>query len=279
LGSAKKILNMTQRVLLTGANGFVGSHILEQLLARGLSVRSIVRSQSKAQQVQADFPNYGSQLDFGIVPDITAPGAFDKVVQSTPPFDTVIHTASPFLCKFHHAKSALSNLYIDRAVSDNREFLDPAIKGTLEVLKSVKAHAPTVKRVVVTSSCAAVVNFSAGPTSSPRKIYTEEDWNPTTWDGALTGTPNNAYQASKKFAEKLAWDFMEKEKPNFDLVTITPPMIYGPLRHSISSVKQLNESNGRIYNLFINTSKDAPLPPNGMHVYADVRVSQQECTR
>jgi nucleoside-diphosphate-sugar epimerase len=177
---------MAQRVLLTGANGFVGSHILDQLLSRGLSVRSIVRSQTKAQQVLSDFPNYGSQLDFGIVPDITAPGAFDRVVQSTPPFDTVIHTASPFLY---------------RVISDNREFLDPAIKGTVEILKSVKAHAPTVKRVVITSSCAAVIDFSAPAVTTPKKAYTEEDWNPTTWDGALTGTTNNAYQASKKFAE------------------------------------------------------------------------------
>jgi nucleoside-diphosphate-sugar epimerase len=177
---------MTQRILLTGANGFVGSHILDQLLSHGISVRSIVRSQSKAQQVLSDFPNYGSQLDFGIVPDITAPGAFDQAVQSTPPFDGVIHTASPFLY---------------RVISDNREFLDPAIKGTLEILKSVKAHAPTVKRVVITSSCAAIIDFSAPTVTTPPKVYTEEDWNPTTWDGALTGTPNNAYQASKKFAE------------------------------------------------------------------------------
>lgn len=177
---------MTQRVLLTGANGFVGSHILDQLLSRGLSVRGIVRSQAKAQQVLSDFPNYGSQLDFGIVPDITAPGAFDKVVQSSPPFDTVIHTASPFLY---------------RVISDNREFLDPAIKGTLEVLKSLKAHAPSVKRVVITSSCAAVVDFSAPAVTTPPKVYTDGDWNPTTWEGALTGTTNNAYQASKKFAE------------------------------------------------------------------------------
>jgi nucleoside-diphosphate-sugar epimerase len=91
---------MAQRVLLTGANGFVGSHVLEQLLARGASVRAVVRSESKAAQVLADFPTAGSKLDFGIVPDITTPGAFDEVVKSTPPFDTVIHTASPFLCRF-----------------------------------------------------------------------------------------------------------------------------------------------------------------------------------
>lgn len=48
-------------------------------------------------------------------------------------------------------------------------------------------------------------------------------------------------------------------------------MIYGPLRHSVKSVKELNESNGRIYNLFVNSSRTADLPPNGMHVYTDVR--------
>ena len=159
----------------------------------------------------------------------------------------------------------------DRVISSNLEFLEPAVKGTSEILKSIKAHAPTVKRVVLTSSCAAVVDFAANPITSPQKVYTEEDWNPVTWDGALVGTPNTAYQASKKFAEKAAWEFVEKEKPNFDLVTLTPPMIYGPLRHSITSVKQLNESNARIYNLFVNSSKEAPLPPNGMPVYTDVR--------
>lgn len=100
-------------MLLTGANGFIASHVLSDILARGWSVRAIVRSQAKADQVVSDFPNHGSQLDTGIVPGITAPVAFDEVVKSTPPFDAVIHTASPFLY---------------RVISDNREFIDPAIK-------------------------------------------------------------------------------------------------------------------------------------------------------
>jgi nucleoside-diphosphate-sugar epimerase len=118
---------------------------------------------------------------------MTAPGSFDQVVKSTPPFDTVIHTASPFLY---------------RVVKDNSEFLEPAIKGTLEVLKSVKAHAPEVKRVVITSSCAAVLDSNASPTATPKKVYTEEDWNSVTLEQAMTGSPGAAYQASKKYAEK-----------------------------------------------------------------------------
>lgn len=70
---------------------------------------------------------------------------------------------------------------------------------------------------------------------------------------------------------EIAWDFIQNEKPNFDLVTLCPPMVYGPLRHTVKDVKELNQSNSRIYG-FINSSKDAELPPNGMHVYTDVRV-------
>ncbi|RFU24080.1 hypothetical protein B7463_g12263, partial [Scytalidium lignicola] len=247
---------MSHRVLLTGANGFVGSHILDQLLKAGHSVRSVVRSSSKASQVLADFPNHGNKLETAIVPDISAPGAFNEAVKSNPPFDTVIHTASPFLY---------------RAIKDNSEFMKPAIHGTLEVLKAVKEFAPEVKRVIITGSCAAVVNFAGDPFASPQKVYTEIDWNPTTWEGAVSGTINNAYQASKKFAEKAAWDFLENEHPNFDLVVLNPPMVYGPLRHTVPSIKDLNESTARIYNLFINTTRDSPLPPNGLHVYTDVR--------
>ena len=71
-----------------------------------------------------------------------------------------------------------------------------------------------------------------------------------------------------------AWEFVEKEKPNFDLVTLAPPMIYGPLRHSVKSAKDLNQSNSRLYDLFVNSKKDAELPPNGLHTYVDVRVSR-----
>ena len=177
---------MAKRVLLTGANGFLGTHILSQLLASDCSVRAIVRSQKKADQVRSDHSTASQQdLDFGIVPDITAPGAFDTVVKSEPPIDLVIHTASPFLYK---------------AVSDNlKDFLIPAKQGAEEILKAIKAHAPSVKRVVITSSCAAVLDFLAG---NDGKLYTANDWNPSTWEEAVKGDKGVGYRASKKYAEK-----------------------------------------------------------------------------
>ncbi|KAL9077958.1 MAG: hypothetical protein Q9157_003112 [Trypethelium eluteriae] len=248
------------RVLLTGANGFIGTHILSELLSHGLSVRAVVRSRSKATALASTFPTAADtpSLDFAIIPDITAPHAFDTALQSPQhPFDTVIHTASPFLL---------------RAVNNNREFLDPAIQGTTRILEGVRDVASSsVKRVLITSSFAAVADL-ANAASIGAKVHTGADWNPVTWEQALDEANRGvAYQASKKFAEEAAWKFMREEKVGFDLVTFCPPMVYGPLQHEVKSLKDLNESNGRIYNLFMRSKEDADLPPNGVYLYTDPR--------
>jgi hypothetical protein len=71
-----------------------------------------------------------------------------------------------------------------------KDFLDPAIKGTTGILKAIKAYAPTVKRVVITSSFAAIVNPKQHP-----KVYSEKEWNPVTWEEAMDHS--NVYRASK----------------------------------------------------------------------------------
>lgn len=173
------------RVLLTGANGFVGSHILRQLLVRGCSVRAVVRSEVKADRVRQDNPDAGSRLDFAIVPDITVPGAFDEALSSTVIFDTVIHTAAPYLYS---------------AASSSTDFLHPGIQGTAQLLYSLKHLAPGVRRVVLTGSCAAVIDFDL-PVGAG-KVYTSADWNPISWEEAQqTVDLSVAYRASKKFAE------------------------------------------------------------------------------
>lgn len=101
-----------------------------------------------------------------------------------------------------------------------KELLDPAVIGTTGILRSIKKSAPTVKRVVITSSFASIVNPGKG--TNPGYEYSEKDWNPITQEEALEN-PAAGYRASKTFAEKAAWDFVEKEKPNFTIATMCPP--------------------------------------------------------
>ncbi|KAI1374169.1 flavonol reductase [Hypoxylon crocopeplum] len=246
---------MSHRILLTGGNGFIGSHILAQFLDRGYSVCCAVRTKSKGDKIFKDFAKQKSQIDITVVPDIVAPGAYDAAVKEQPPFDTIIHTASPF------------NYGIG---GSNLQFLEPAINGTLNLLRAVKDNAPSVKRVIFTGSCASVVNYER-LSSDPPKLFNEDDWNPVTWDEAVHGDQSKAYRASKKFAELEAWEFMKKEKPHFDLVTLCPPATFGPPRNSVSSISDLNESNGRLWKACFDSSKDAPVPYIPVHTYVDVR--------
>jgi nucleoside-diphosphate-sugar epimerase len=246
---------MARRVLITGGNGFIGSHILAQLLDHDFSVCCVVRTQEKGDKILRDFAAQQSQIAITIVPDIVAPEAYHTAVQGTPPFDTVYHTASPFTYQ---------------NVESNIQFLEPATKGTLNLLKAVKDNAPSVRRVIWTGSCASVIDYD-NLVSDPPKLYTEGDWNPVTWEEAVHGDPSKAYRASKLFAEREAWTFIKEEKPHYDLVTLCPPATFGPLRHSIKSIRDLNESNARLWKLCFSSTKDASMPYIPVHTYVDVR--------
>ncbi|TVY43500.1 putative uncharacterized oxidoreductase [Lachnellula subtilissima] len=254
--------SITYRVLLTGASGFIGNHILAELLSAGFSVRVVVRSQAKADTILQTHSNAGRKLDFCVVADITAHNAFSCAFESQEPFDTVIHTASPFLY---------------RDVTRNEDLLEPAVKGTMSILYGARDH-HTVKRVIILSSIAAIMDYSEAAPNDGR-MWTAKDWNPVTRDEAIRAANySTVYRASKTFSEKcgywligLAWEFMEEQKPHFDLVSLNPPMVYGPLLHSIWDISQLNESNLRIWNLFLDSSKDSEMPPNGVYWYIDVR--------
>jgi hypothetical protein len=65
---------------------------------------------------------------------------------------------------------------------------------------------------------------------------------------------------------------MKANRQNFDLVVLNPPMVYGPLRHTITSLDDLNVSNNNIWRDFLNSSKDAPLTAEWVHADIDVRV-------
>ncbi|GAB7334843.1 hypothetical protein MBLNU13_g06751t1 [Cladosporium sp. NU13] len=241
------------RVLLTGGSGFIAAHVLDILLKHGHRVVTTVRSQEKADKIRQAHSSYGKdKLDFAIVEDIAQENAFDKAVVSDPPFEAVIHTASPF-----HFN-----------VTDvQKQLLDPAVIGTTGILKSIKKSAPFVERVVITSSFASILNPFAG--NWPEHTYSEEDWNPINKEQAVEN-PANGYRASKTFAERAAWDFVEKEKPNFTIATMCPPLVLGPIVHYLNSLDGLNTSNQRIRDIMLGKAKDE-IPPTGTYIWVDVR--------
>ncbi|KAL3496159.1 hypothetical protein BJX62DRAFT_251714 [Aspergillus germanicus] len=203
------------KVLLTGGSGFVAAHYLASLLQHGHDVVFAVRSDEKGQRILAAHPSIPRErLSYTIVEDIAQPNAFSAAVQSIPPFDAVIHTAS----LFHYA-----------AKDAQRDLIDPAVLGTTSLLDAVAAHTPSVKRVVITSSFAANYNPHGHP-----DVYTEAHWNPVTLEEAMRDRVQ-AYRASKTFAERAAWDFVQQQRHGEEaltvtLVTINPPLILGPLR-------------------------------------------------
>ena len=145
--------------------------------------------------------------------------------------------------------------------------MKPALNGTVGILESIKAHNPDIERVVITSSFAAVFDPAKG--DRPGYTYTEADWNPVTYDAAVSGHGAVAYCASKTFAEKAAFDFVERENPNFSIATLCPPMVYGPTLQSISDLAKLNTSSADIYRLMNGSQKE--IPPTPFKAYVDVR--------
>ncbi|RYP73921.1 hypothetical protein DL771_003363 [Monosporascus sp. 5C6A] len=238
------------KVLLTGGSGFIASHVLDALLDDGFEVVVTARSDEKGRGIIGSVHHsQQEETSYVVVNDVARDGVFDAVFQSYPSIKYVVHTASPY--------------YLG-AQDSVKEFLDPAIKGTTGLLKSVKKHAPGVKRVVITSSSAAILN-----PHSHAKVYDETCWAPTTWEDGMD--PKKAYEASKVLSEKAAWAFIEVERPNFDLVTINNTYTFGSVQRNLPSLDALNTSNHRIRDIVQGKMKDALAPTTPVFTFVDVR--------
>lgn len=145
---------------------------------RSHSVVTTVRSLEKANKIKEGHPEATKdQLDFTLVEDISRPDAFANAVVSDPPFEAVIHTASPFhfnATDVQRVGLSRSNSHLIPCLTCVQDYLDPAVNGTKGVLHAIKSKAPTVKKVVITSSFAAMINPTKG--NWPEHTYSEKDW-------------------------------------------------------------------------------------------------------
>ncbi|KAJ6535707.1 NAD(P)-binding protein [Mycena capillaripes] len=229
------------KVLVSGANGFIASWVVRTLLEEGFSVRGTVRSAAKGAHMRNLFASYGDKFELVVVSDITQEGAFDEAVQGV---DAIEHTASP----------------VNLTEGDPEELIVPAVQGTVGILKSALKYGKSVKRVVFTSSCAAILQVEAEP-----RIFSELDWNEqapkqVTEQGRAVPAMTK-YRASKALAERAAWDFVEKHKSDigWDFVALHPPFVFGPTIHEVATPAALNLSTGQFYNRLTQPSAPAVL--------------------
>ncbi|CAI8585196.1 unnamed protein product [Vicia faba] len=190
-------------VCVTGASGFIASWIVKFLLQRGYTVRATVRDPSNPKKVDHLIKIDGAKERLQLFKaDLLEQGSFDSAIEGC---DGVFHTASP------------ARFVVD---DPQAELIDPAVKGTLNVLKSC-AKSPSVKRVVFTSSIAAVL-FNTRPKNP--EVIVDETWfsNPD-----FCRELQLWYMLSKTLAEAGAWEFANENK--IDMVVINPTMVAGPL--------------------------------------------------
>ncbi len=211
-------------VLVTGATGYVAGWLVKKLLDEGMTVHAAVRNPDNEKKVahlnKAVSEAKGSLKYFKS--DLLKEGSYAEAMAGC---ELVYHTASPFITDVQDPQ---------------RDLVDPAVKGTQNVLETA-FKTPSVKRVVVTSSCAAIYGDAADIQNTPKGIFTEDAWNTTS---SLKQQP---YSYSKTMAERKAWE-MCKTQHQWDLVTVNPSFVMGPALNSetatsesINLLKQLGD--------------------------------------
>lgn len=78
-------------VLVTGATGFIGAHIVDQLLNRGIKVHCATRSLAKCDAMIQAWPQFASSLDFVEIYGFRNLGGLDEAVKD---IDAGVHVAS-----------------------------------------------------------------------------------------------------------------------------------------------------------------------------------------
>lgn len=146
-----------QTILVTGANGFLAGHIIKKFLDQGYHVRGSVRSEKSGDGLKALFDESG-RFSLCIVPDISKEEDYEPAFKDpAKPITGVMNVAAPFSFK----------------VEDNvRDLLDPAVAGIKGILYATQRYGKDVKRLVTTSSFAAIIDLSKG--YRPEHIYTDQ---------------------------------------------------------------------------------------------------------
>ena len=179
------------KILITGADGFIGSHLTEALVRQGYSVRAFVFYNSFGSWGWLDHcgPDVKGQFEV-FSGDIRDPYGVKEAMRGC---DMVLHLAALIAIPYsYHSPDT---------------YIDTNIKGTLNILQA--ARELNVKRVVITSTS---------------EVYGTARFVPITEAHPLQG--QSPYSASKIGADQLAYSFYASF--GLPVVIVRPFNTYGP---------------------------------------------------
>jgi len=227
-----------QRVAaVTGATGFIGAHIVSQLLDEGYVVHACVRDPENENKV-GFLKQIAHKKNDGLVPDqrlkffrcdLMEKGSFDEACRNA---NVVIHSAA----------------VVDLSGRNNDLVVNAAVEGTRNVLQAA-VQSTSVKRMVLISSVSAILDMN----KPPNYVFTESDFN-------LYSTPENgdAYGYAKRLSEQIFWD--ETKAAGLEAVSINPSMVIGPAL----SAQHCRGTIAPIYRM-LSSAKEGKIPSYKMY--------------
>ena len=205
----------TQKVCITGASGFIASHIVQQCLSKGYIVHGTVRDANNAAKTKhlLELPNAITHLklfsaDLADVNTDTGEASEKLKETLTQAFDgceTIMHTATPVKMGAKDGK---------------KEIYEPGMAGIKAVL-NLLATSSSLKTFVFTSSMSAIA-----PQPEP-DVKTEEHWS----DAEQQKSKGSWYGACKTDQERLLWKLTESQEipSRIRCVAICPTAVFGPM--------------------------------------------------
>lgn len=180
-----------KRVLVTGAGGFIGSHLTERLVRDGADVRAFVR--------------YNARADHGLLRQLAADVRSELEIIAGDLRDThAIYQAAAGVDVVFHLGAIISIPY---SYVHPMETAETNFMGTMNVLLACQAH--EISRLVHTSTS---------------EVYGTARYTPMDEGHPLQG--QSPYSASKIGADKMAESFYCAY--NLPVVTVRPFNTYGP---------------------------------------------------
>lgn len=199
---------MSDRILVTGGAGFIGSHVCEQLTERGHEIwllDSFDASSYPAEDKRRNIAEISGRSTLHVVEGDVRDTVLLAGLLSDVSFDAVVHLA---------ARPGMR-----ASVDDPDASYDVNVRGTLRLLEAMNRH--SVRRLTLASSTSVYGDGGAGP-------YSEED---------DTGRPSSPEAAGKRAAELLAHVYHVTH--GFSVHCLRLSGVYGPRQRPDQEIHRL----------------------------------------